>query len=100
TMPARPSKRNSGGSAEAEQPGGVAADQLLDVVVGVAEVHAQLDDGPEAGDRRRVLDLPEIGAEDRAVERAGSDHRLELIGLEVLEARLVDEHAQRVLDIG
>jgi len=58
------------------------------------------DHGLEAGDRGRVFDLAEIGAEDGAVDRTRRDHLLQLIAFPVLEARLIDEHAQRVLDIG
>src|SRR3546814_5728253 len=65
----------------------------------ITEIQTRTDHGAKSIHRMGIADLPEIGTEDRPIERSSLDERIERFRIVEFELGSFDEHADRMLDI-
>src|SRR5690606_28045915 len=85
-------------SCQSKKSGRVAPHEAAYLVVVESELDAEADHRAETADRRGVVDLAQVRSQNRLLDSARLDDVAQLVARIVVEARLGDEHAQRMLD--
>src|ERR1700751_3115045 len=84
-------------SVEAEHSRSIARDHFMDILVVVAEVHAERDAPAETFERREHADRAEVRTDHRLLDAGRLDVMAEVFARRDLELRALQEHADRVL---
>src|SRR5581483_3598720 len=93
-----PCRHSTTSSIHAQEPSGIVRDEHPHLALRHARLEQARADLPERVDRERVVRLPEVGAERRALGADPADPVDQHVDRPVVERRLFVVHAERVLD--